>query len=54
MWVYLQISDQNLNLINNEPFENFRQAQNNLNIEARTIDLYADTYIPYKNLYFFY
>ena len=53
MWVYQQISDHNLNLINNKPFENLRQAQNNLNIDARTIDIYADTYIPYKNLLFF-
>lgn len=57
MWVYQQISDHNLNLINNKPFplmgENLRQAQNNLNIDARTIDIYTDTYIPYKNFLFF-
>jgi len=53
MWIYQQISDCQINLINNRPFENLRQAQNILNIDARTIDIYADTYIPYKDFFFF-
>jgi hypothetical protein len=57
MWVYEQApkagSEHTLNLLNNKPFENLQQIQNNLNINTRTINIYADTYVSYKNLFFF-
>lgn len=53
IWVYEQISEHIVNLINNKPFENLRKAQNILKIDARTIDIYSDTYVSYKNFFFF-
>jgi group I intron endonuclease len=45
--------DLNISLINNKPFENLRRVQEKYSIDARTIKNYADTYVPYNNLYFF-
>jgi len=53
MWVYEQLSEHTLNLLNNKPFENLQQIQTNLNINAKTINIYADTYVSYKNYFFF-
>jgi|SRR5882724_2446053 len=51
LWVY---DSTTFNFINNKPFENLRLAQENFNIDARTLNNYADTYTPYKELFLFY
>lgn len=50
LWVY---DSSTFKLINNKPFDNLRIAQVNFSINARTLNNYADTYTPYKGLFFF-
>jgi len=51
LWIY---DSTTLKWINNKPFDNLRLAQEKFVINVRTLNNYADTYTPYKGLYFCY
>lgn len=51
-WVYKKINDQ-YSLLENQPFKSKWQAAKELKLSHKNIDKYIDTYIPYKDYYFF-
>ena len=51
-WVYKNIQDQ-YSLLENQPFKSKWQAAKELKLSHKNIDKYLDTYLPYKDYYFF-